>query len=81
MRSIARGTSGGSSSAVATEANAVRAFRSPASQYVGVHSVHTSMKWVTPHAMMNRPKARNIQLNGMSRMRLTRYASVTEIAT
>ena len=56
-----RGTSGGSATAVPTEAAAVTSFTLPASQYSGRQSVHTSMKWVAPQAMMKTPKARIIQ--------------------
>ncbi len=67
MRASARGTSAGSTTAVATDAAAVSSFTSPANQYTGTQSVHTSMKWVAPQAMMKVPKARSIQWNGMSR--------------
>src|ERR1700733_10377397 len=67
--------------AVGTEAKAVTALTAPETQYVACQRVQISMTCVKPHATMNAPKHRNIQLKGRSRLLRTKWMRVSEIET
>jgi hypothetical protein len=56
-----RGTVKGSTTAVVSEASAVKTLTAAENTYTGIQIVTTSMKCVPPQAIMKRPKARNIQ--------------------
>jgi hypothetical protein len=61
------GVTEASAKIVAHDAIAVTDLTRPESRYTGDLVVTTSMKWVKPQEIINKPNSQNIGLNGRSR--------------
>ncbi len=76
-RARARGSSGHSAAAVATETRAVAALTAPSTRYNGNQSVRRSAQCPAPHSRMKAANRPNTGLKARSRRRRTKRSSAT----